>query len=187
LIDLASTTPLTNVTFSVLLPTDRLTALTVDNLVPARASGTVDLSQSNIVALTFTALPGQSLSGTQQLARLNFTAPEGQSSAFVPLNFSGISAVRTQPGLAPTVLHNDGRAVVVNGQPLLEAHLASLGARTLTLYGLIGTNYMIETSSIPANPISWAPWHSMTLSNLFGTTGADEGTNAPLIFYRVKQ
>ncbi len=184
-IDLVASTPLSNVTFSILLLTDRLTALTLENLVPAVATLELDISQTDVVGISVAALPGQFLSGTQQFARLHFTAPAGQSSAFVPLKLTAVSAVRAQPGLAPTALLNNGRVVVVNGQPLLDAHLDSPGARALTLYGRPGTNYMIQTSSIPSLPGSWADWHSMTLSNLLETTGAN--TNTPTIFYRAKE
>ncbi len=184
--DLASSTPLTSVAFSVLLPTDRLTSLSLENLVPELALETLDLSQPNVAAVTFSVLPGQLLSGTQQLARLHFTAPIGQSSAFVPLTLSGVTGQRAQAGLAPTVLSNHGRVVVVNGQPLLEANLGSLGARTVTLYGWPGTNYLIQTSSVPALPASWGPWRSFTLTNLLQTTEANAATNGA-IFYRARE
>jgi hypothetical protein len=185
-IDLASSTPLTSVAFSLSLPTGRLTSLSLENLVPDFALEALDLSQPNVAAISFTVLPGQLLSGTQQLARLHFTAPIGQSSAFVPLMLSGVTGQRAQAGLAPTVLANQGRVVVVNGQPLLDANLDSIGARTLTLYGLPGTNYLIQTSSVPASPASWGPWRSITLTNLLQTTEANAATNG-VIFYRARE
>jgi hypothetical protein len=185
-IDLASSTPLTSVAFSLSLPAGRLTSLSLENLVPDFALEALDLSQPNVAAISFTVLPGQLLSGTQQLARLHFTAPIGQNSAFVPLVLSGITGQRAQAGLAPTVLSNNGRVVVVNGQPLLEASLDSIGARTLTLYGWPGTNYFIQTSSVPAFPASWANWRSIILSNVLQATEANAATNG-VIFYRARE
>ncbi|HEY0547980.1 MAG TPA: metallophosphoesterase, partial [Verrucomicrobiae bacterium] len=185
-IDLASSTPLTSVAFSLLLPTDRMTSLSLENLVPDLALEALDLSQPNVAAITFTTLPGQLLTGTQQLARLHFTAPLGQNSAFVPLVLAGVGGQRAQAGLAPTVLSNHGRVVVVNGQPLLEANLDPVGLRTLTLYGWPGTNYLIQTSSVPAIPASWGPWRSFTLTNILQTTEANAATNG-VIFYRARE
>ena len=178
---------LSNLTFAVRLPTDRLTGLTANNLIPSAASATLDVSQPNLALFNFAALPGQSLAGTQQIARLNFTAPPGQSSAFIPLTFNGVAAQRAQPGLAPTVLLNSGRVVAVGGQPLLEAFNGSGGPRVLTLYGRTGTNYLIETSSIPASAASWHVWRAMTATNLLESMPASAAPNAPLIFYRARQ
>ena len=184
IIELVATAPVTNVAFNVLLATDRLTTLTLDNLVPALATASFNNALTDAVGVSFAALPGQVLSGTQQIARLNFTAAAGQTSAFVPLQFNNVSGTRAQPGLAPTMLANDGRVVVVGEQPLVEALLVG-GVRTLSLYGKPGTNYMIETTATPAIPASWTPWRSLLLSELLGTTPADAG--GPSIFYRAKE
>jgi hypothetical protein len=184
IIELVATAPVNNVAFNVLLATDRLTTLTLDNLVPALATVSYSNAFAGALGVRFAALPGQVLAGTQQIARLNFTAAAGQTSAFVPLQFNNVSGTRAQPGLAPTMLANDGRVVVVGEQPLVEALLVG-GVRTLSLYGKPGTNYMIETTATPAIPASWTPWRSLLLSELLGTTPADAG--GPAIFYRATE
>jgi hypothetical protein len=186
-INVVCSAPLSNLTFAISLPSDRLTTLSLQNLVPAIANATLDASTPNVALLTFTALPGQSLSGTQQLARLNFTAAPGQTSTFIPLELGNVSGQRAQPGLAPTLLLNNGRVVMVDGQPLLEAARSYLdGARWLTIYGRSGSNYMIETSTNPANPAAWQSWRVVGVTNLVGTTTADAGTNGAIIFYRAR-
>ena len=178
---------MSNLTFAISLPSDRLTTLSLQNLVPTIANATLDASTPNVALLTFTALPGQSLSGTQQLARLNFTAAPGQTSTFIPLELGNVSGQRAQPGLAPTLLLNNGRVVMVDGQPLLEAARSYLdGVRWLTIYGRSGSNYMIETSTNPANPAAWQSWRVVGVTNLVGTTTADAGTNGAIIFYRAR-
>ena len=183
-VQFAATAPLTNLMFTVRLPTDRLTALALDNLVPSLASATLDVAQPGRALLTFAALPGQTLSGTQQLARLHFTVVAGQGSAFLPLQLSDVTGLRAQPGLAPGVLLNHGRGIAVEVQPLLEA-LNIGGARTLTLYGRAGTNYVIESAASPAGP--WQLQYSVTLTNLLYSLDASAGTNAPAIFYRARE
>jgi hypothetical protein len=184
-IELVSSAPLANLSFNVLLPLDRLTSLTMDNLIPATASASLSFSLTDAVTLNFAALTGQTLTGTQQLARLNFVTAPGQSSAFIPLHFDGVAGQRSQPGLAPSVLAHEGRVVVVGSQPLLEASIGNLGARTLALYGKPGTNYIIETSSNPADAGSWTTWTNRTPASLQESLPAPSGT--PTIFYRARQ
>jgi hypothetical protein len=184
LIELVTSTPLTNLDVTIPIPSTRLTSFALSNLVSGLATANFDPGTPGQIRLTFTALAGQSLAGTQQLARLHFTAPAGQGSAIVPLVFAGATVARQQSGLAPSLLLNSGRAVIVNGQPLLEA--AGGVPPVLTLYGKTGTNYVIEATANPANAASWTPWQTVTLSNISGTYLVP-GTNGPLIFYRARQ
>src|SRR5205823_3427290 len=175
-----SSAALSNLAVSVLLPMDRLNSPAVENLVAPLASLTLDTSTPDVALLTFTALPGQSLAGTQQLARLHFTAAPGQSSAFIPLQYTALTAQRAQPGLSPTVILNSGRVTVVDGHALLEANVnPANGTRSVTLYGRPGTNYMVETSTNLTDPNAWQPWRSITLTNLLWTLDSSAGSNAP--------
>jgi hypothetical protein len=183
-LECAVTAPLTNLQVTLLLPPDRITAPSLQNLVPSIAAMTTDNSQPGRVALTFAAIPGQFLDGTQALARLNFTAVPEPSSAFVPLRLDEVVAARAELGLAPGILLNHGRAVIVNREPLVESFAAN-GARSVVLYGHSGTNYTVETATSPFGP--WQTWQSVALSTLFTTLNASDGTNAPLFFYRARE
>lgn len=184
-IDLTASAPLTNLSFTLALPPGRFSSVTLDNLVPAVASASLSFLVANVATVQFTALPGQTIGGTQLLARLNFTAVPVQSSAFVPLHLDTVTAQRATSGLAPTALLNDGRLVIVNGQPLLEAALDRGGSRSLTLYGQPGTNYVIETTGTPSNPASWTPLLNRTPASLQETISI--GNSSPAIFYRARQ
>ena len=184
LLEAATTVALTNLSVTVRLPSDRLTAPVVENLVPSLANMSVDGAQPGQLALNFSALPGQWMTGTQTLARVTFTAEPALSSAFVPLQLAEPVVARAVPGLAPSLLLNHGRAVVVNREPLVEA-LRTDGARTLTLFGHAGTNYTIETAPGPLGP--WLAGTAITLSTLFTTLNANEGVGAPVIFYRARE
>ena len=181
LIQSDSSIPLTNISFAVLFPTNRLVNLVLANPVPPIASIDFDVSQPDRMLITIATIPGQFLTGPQQLTGLGFTAASPQSSAFIPLQLRDVIGLQAEPGLAPTVLENDGRVVAVNGEPLLES-FQNGSARSLTLYGKPGTNYQLETSSNLG--ASWQPWQSVTLSNLFQSVDASAHTNAPVILYR---
>jgi len=181
LLECATTAALTNLSVTLLLPTNRLTAPVVENLAPLVALLALDDSQPGRVALNFAALPGQSLAGTQILARVNFTAAPAPISAFVPLRLDEVTAARALPGLAPSLLLNHGRAVVLNREPLVEAFTTS-NTRTLVLYGRPGTNYTVESAPGPLGP--WQALTSITLASPFTVFDISASTNAPGIFYR---
>lgn len=184
LLECAATSALTNLSVTVLLPTNRLTAPVVENLASSAALLAVDDLQPGRVVLSFAARPGQLLAGTQMLARVNFTAAAEPPSAFVPLRLEGVAAMRERPGLAPGLLLNHGRAVIVNRAPLVEAFTAS-DARTLVLYGHPGTNYTVESAPGPLGP--WQPQASITLESLFTIFDTSASTNAPGNFYRAME
>lgn len=182
-LQLACSAPLTNIGFKILFPAERLGEIDLENLLPASATTTADTSQAGEVVLTFAALPGQQLAGTQDLARLHFTVTAGQSSAFIPLQVSEVAAVRAQEGLAPTLLSNHGRVVAVGAQPLVELH-SSTNARTLTLFGHTGVSYAVEHSTNVSS--GWSDWSTITPENLIGTADVS-GDSGNLIFYRARQ
>ena len=184
LLESTASAPLTNLQLTLVLPTNRLTLPVVENLAPTLATVATDDSQPGRVALNFSALPGQLIIGTQILARLNFTAAPEPASSFVPLLLDAVSAARATPGLAPSLLLNHGRAVVVNREPLVEAFMTT-NARTLVLYGHPGTSYVVETAVSVTGP--WQAGPGVTLPALFTTFDTSDGTNAPAIFYRARE
>ena len=185
-IDFYSSTALSNLVLTLPYPSDRLTGLTLENLVPSLADATLDvLTTPGAAQITFAARPGQGLSGTQHLARLHFTAAAGQSSAFVPLTLNNAVGLRAQPGLAPSALLHDGRVVVLGSHPLLEA-LPGL-PRVLSIYGLPGRTYLIEKTPTPASPASWLPWQSVLIVEPPYSLNASADTNAAGIYYRMRE
>lgn len=179
---------LTNLSFAVLLPKDRLMNLSVENLVSPQAGVTLNTAPVNGALLNFTALPGQFLLGTQALARLYFTAAAGQSSAFLPLTLTGVTSARAQPGPAPGLSLHGGRVTVIGVQSLLEAGAdPRTGLRSLTLYGRTNVSYTLERTGTPETTASWQFWQSITLLNLWQPVDASVDTNAPAIFYRVRE
>jgi hypothetical protein len=185
-IDVVTTAPLTNLTFAVARKT-ALINISVENLIPAAASAVFEVANPDQVALTFAALPGQMLAGTQRLARLHFSTPGGQPSAFVSLHIPYLFGERATAGLAPSSILNDGRVVLIGNQPLLEARSGPGGLRVVSLYGHPGKSYSVEISTVPENSGSWQPWRSVELSDFLHSIDATEGTNFPSNFYRARE
>ena len=182
LLESTASAPLTNLQVTLLLPTNRLTLPVVENLAPTVAALATDDSQPGRVVLNISALPGQFIVGSQTLARVNFTAASEPSSAFVPLTLEAVNAARATPGLAPSILLNHGRAVVVNREPLVEG-FATSNDRTLVLYARPGGRYVLELAyeltGLWHEVLDFSPGLTTTFA-----IGGDAG--APAIFYRVR-
>jgi hypothetical protein len=185
-IDIFSSAELLDVQCQLHLAGERLTNLQIDPLAPEIATLSLQMTDPNTAALSFTATPGHSLQGTQHLARLRFTAVPGQTSAFVTLAISSMSSTRSAIGLTPTWLADDGRIAIISGQSLLEARLIDAGQRELTLYGKLGVAYTIESCTNFAPEGSWTFLQQVTLTNLFQTLPAGNPTSTA-IFFRAKQ
>src|SRR5262249_37105312 len=84
-IDLFSTAELLDWQCVVQFVGERLTDVALEELTPDLASMSLQMSGANTAALSFTAMPGHTMQGTQQLARLRFTTVAGQTSTFMPL------------------------------------------------------------------------------------------------------
>jgi hypothetical protein len=180
-----STAPLTNLGVSVQFQIERLAGFAAENVAPALGTITLDTNIAGTGVVAFNSLPGQVLSGTQTLARLHFSAVAGQSSAFVPLHLAGPVVMRAEEGLAPTVVLKDGRVVVIAERGLLEAGAGTNDTRLLTLYGIPGVTYTIETSPTPAIPASWSFWQTYTPTNLEAVLVLPPPPG-PSIFYRAQ-
>ena len=156
-LDLFSSAALLDLQCVLRFPQDRLADAWLEPLLPDILSANMQAAGANTAALTFTVMPGQTLQGTQRLARLHFTATAGQASAFVPLDLDSMNAAVRAAGVEPTLLLNDGRAVVVGARPLLEARTKPGNQREITLYGRRGTTYVIEYTTTLTNGVTWRP------------------------------
>jgi hypothetical protein len=165
-LDLFSSAPLTAVNYTLCYDLTRLSNLSIETLAPSRASVSMDLSTPGCAHLTIAAVPGQLLQGTQQLARLYFSALPGQISSFSALTLGSIGATRSDAGPLPSALLNDGRVVIIGAQPLVEAFYQNDGQPALMLYGKAGHTYQVETSSDLGNPSSWSPMAPIVLPTM---------------------
>jgi hypothetical protein len=187
-LDLFSTAEIVGLRCEIQFDGDHLTNLAAESLQPQLATAGLESVGHHGAVLAITALPGQTLQGTQHLAQLRFGTVPGQNSAFLRVTPSALSFTPAA-GLAPTPLSNAGLVVIINDQPLLEAHPnpAGGGARLLKIYGKAGQTYVVEKSPRPADPNSWVLLRSLTLGAAQESFEDDEDSDAPSVFYRARR
>jgi hypothetical protein len=151
-------------------------------------TGTAFVSNSSRLYLTFSPASGQSISNTQQLGQITFVSASNQPSAFLSLPVASVTAPLLQDGATytPYKTAQDGEVVVLNQRSLLRRVGVTNGLEYLTLYGLTGTNYTIESTTNLKPPAVWQPLYTLTPSNFIAVT-PDFGTTNPALFIRAKQ
>ncbi len=154
----------TNVTFALEISAGRLTNLSLQNLGPQTGTLSLEPVGGDSYLLRISALPGQVLSQAQPVAHLEFTAVANQTTAFVPLRLSGLSAVQANGELVPKTLAHDGRVVVVGAAPIIEAMISTNEQRSIVLYGTPGKSYVVECTTNLVNPV-WTLFGQGALTN----------------------
>jgi len=179
-VSIISTLNLTNLSFTIVYPSNRFANWLViaSNTAVSTALGqTIDDSQT---FFNLAAKDGQAFNGPGVIASLAFAALPG-SSAFVPLSPSNVVGIQADGSVVGNSGGQPGRVVVVGPQPLLEAWMGSNSMRMLTLYGNPGTNYKIlfNTNLLRTN---WLNGWSVPMTNLYQYFILDP--TVPQIFYR---
>ena len=152
-VNILATAPVTNLSFTLDFPTNRLVNWFVS---PSNAAiGAIAVRNVSATQTVFTvgAKNGQSLVGSFVLGSLTFGATPG-SSAFVPLTFDAFAATEANQNSVPTTLGEAGRIIILGPEPLLEAHLTN-GVRSLVLYGIPGNSYQIQSSTNLRSRTNW--------------------------------
>ncbi len=184
-LSITCTTPVTNVTFVLDAPTNRVSNLTLQNLIPSVANITQSPAGSTHSTVTISALSGQSLNGTLTVAQLNFTAVANLPSTF-SANAIGAVAARQSNGQAVPVAYGcNGDLVLVGAEPLVRS-IQSNSAPALILYGAAGKTFQIQSST---NPTVSTGWSAFLTSGVLGTNLTQVFTNVPASstpkFYRI--
>ena len=183
-VDIVSTEELGGLQFVLQFPDNLLSNLWLEPLSPDRVTASLQSAGANAAALNISAMPGQSIFGTQHLARLHFTSVPGQSSSFAPLHVDSFAIATAAANSSPTELINDGRAVVVGAHSLLEARLRDGVFRELVLYGKTGVVYTVEFTTNITNT-TWTRLGTVTTTNLSKTVSVGNG-QLPTRYYRAK-
>jgi hypothetical protein len=173
-----------NFSFTVSWPSNRFINPTLSNVASGIAASTVQNQSSNLL-ITVRAASGSALQGSNPVLQLNFQTVSSQSSAFVYLPTSLLSAQTPSSRVFVNCTATSGRVVVVKDQPLLEALLATNGSRTLGLYGRVGTNYQLQYKSSLASGSSWSPVLTYMHTNVAQTFSVSSAS--PVIMYRLQQ
>ena len=181
---LFSSAPMQEIQCVVTMAGDRLTNSSAELLASPAASLAVQTPDSNTLALTLTALAGQTLQGTQRVT-LRFGSVASQSSAFLPLHVSALTGTRAGEGYQPSALATDGKVAVVSDQPLVEVFPTNSG-RALVLYGKKSTTYNLEynTDLLTTNWLLRGPVSMGTTNMRLQSVGT---TVPPPVFYRMRK
>ncbi len=163
-VDLAliSTAGLTNLLAEVTVPTNRLRQITLGGVSPLISSANLQALDASRYRVSLVSQPGQSIRGSNVLARLQFGSLSNQPSAFLPLPLANITARQPDGSAVGTTFTRDGRVVVIADRPLLELVPlpASAGSASglddtlrLRLFARPGEAY--ELQSAPAVTGAW--------------------------------
>jgi hypothetical protein len=125
------------------------------------------------------------LTGTSHLAQLNFQAADSQSSAFVPLPISGVSANKPNGSIYSNTTAEPGELVIVGLNPLLQPNADVGQGRSLTLYANPGTDYQLQYATSLKPPIQWQPVQDYQAVNVEQTINLDSSN--PVVYYRLMQ
>jgi hypothetical protein len=157
-ITVAASTPLTRLSFVLDAPSNRVSNLTVTSLIPGVATVTQSPAGAAHSTITITALSGQVLSGTQQVAQVSFVATANLISAFGVGAITPVSATAANGQPVPKEFGGNAQLVLVGAEPLAAPMALSNGVPCLVLYGPAGNTFQIQSSTTPMTPGTWTPY-----------------------------
>jgi len=179
-ISVNSQSAVVGLSFVLSFPTNLFTAISVQPSISAVGAASLSLLSAHSVRINLTAASGSSFLGSQQVAQLNLTAAPSQPSAFVPLVPQAPAGTNADASLAGDFSLQSGRAVIIGSQSLLDLQNAA-GGLNLTLYGIPGDSYQIQSSTNLSGEWSNLMLVPMTsLAQIFPNLGA----GSPSVFYR---
>ena len=185
-VTLTCSAPLTNVSFELDFPSNRVSNVTVANLIPGIANITQQPAGAAHSKVTISALSGQTLSGTETVAQIGFTAVTGLPSAFGASVPSVVTSVQANGQPVPNNFGINGNLVFVGSQPLATSTILTNNQPGLILYGQAGKTFQLQSST---NPMSTNGWTAYATSAALGTNLTQVFTNVPVSttakYYRI--
>ncbi len=186
-INLETTEELTNLTATVSLPPERLTAPLIEPGAQVCITGfAADLGDGKYL-LTLNTCNGEVMTGSQQVAWLNLLAVTNQSSAFVPIQLTNIVGTTSSGLQVSNIFSGPGRVVILGDEPLLESVLSTNRQPALLLYGLTNRAFAVESTLDVAQPIPWPIFWQGTMTNLVHSFDPVGGTNRAMFFRAVRE
>ena len=185
-ITVAASTPLTSLSFVLDAPSNRVSNVTVNSLIPGVATVTQSPAGAAHSTVTITAKSGQVLSGTQQVAQVSFVATANLISAFSVGSITPVSATAANGQPVPNGFGGTAQLVLVGAQPLAAPMALSNGTPCLILYGPAGNTFQIQSSTSPMASGTWTPYlTSGTLTANLTQIFTNVPTSATPKYYRV--
>ena len=179
-----SSTAITNLTFILDAPSNHVSNVTVQSLLPSVATVSQQTAGAAHSTITINAVSGHSLQGIQVVAQVNFTATAGQPTAEVNLTASNVAAKDATGQTVPKGFGSIGDLVLVGAQALVKSLPPTNGQQTLVLYGPAGKSFQVQSVSSPVST-NWAS--VVTSSNLTSSlteTFPGMSTSGTTEFYR---
>jgi len=162
---LLSTVALTNLTFTVVFPADRLAGFVLTPNSSQVLNQDLRLLSPGRLEVSFTLPASSVLHGPTNAASLVFTAPTNQTSIFLPLLIEDVDGWRPDGGLAANARGQAGRVVIIGREPLLEGVRGADRKPHLLLYGNPGASYTLEWRTNVASG-AWHPLDPVAMTNL---------------------
>jgi hypothetical protein len=188
-VNLFSSLPITEVQAALNFSGQYFSDVTFEPPLASVASAVFQRTDADNATLAFTAPPGGSLAGMNQLGALRFAAWPLTNSISVPLRITSLTATPATEGTAPTMIASNGNIVIVGSRPLVHARFNPLGHREVAVYGRTG-NYTLQFSTNLADLNSWRNRGNLRITNNLTTVvpilGNNPSTNLP-IFFRARQ
>jgi hypothetical protein len=178
----ASSTSVTNVQITLDWPGTSLCNPTL-TFAPPIISGSLQTQDHQLVIQLQTAAD-QPLTGTNQVAQLNFQATAGLPSTIFSIPVSNASGDTADGSTDANVVTIAGEVVVVGDRPLLRPQTDASQGRTLTLFANPGS-YELQSATSLTPPVTWTPLLDYQQTNVAQTVSLD--SDNPVIFYRLEQ
>src|ERR1017187_10535159 len=173
---------LTNLSLTVQTDDSHLHILGVTPSSPEVVSMVLGTANSNGLPIAFTLNPAAIPTTNHVLAWLNFQGITNLDSAIVPLTITHFSTTRSSGQVVPAATAN-GQVILIVSKPILV--VSGKPQFGITLYGLPGATYAIETTTNLASP----GWHELERllesGRVLTLTGLTN--NAAQQFYRTEQ
>ena len=183
-ISVSSGLDVTNVAFTLTVPSLRLTNFALQPLVPTLSSAVLQPLGSNASQVTLTAVAGDTLQGSGALAQLSFTADTNEHSTIIPLMATNLLGFRTAGTALTNGLAYGGRVFLIGREPLLDATLTADGSHRIRVYGRPGSIYQVQVRTNLASAGDWIGVANLTLNSQFADV-TNLNTSVAAVFYRV--
>ena len=181
---LSSSDAVTNLSFTVCWPSNSFAAPAMSVSVPTLANGTLQ-SQGTNYLLKIQALPGQVLQGSNQIALLTLPTVPTQRSAFIKVTSRLMAGSKSNGAGFSNLLSGWAQVALVGDVPLVQAATPNGSARTLSLFGKVGSSYQLQYCTNILAPAAWYSLLTYSQTNVAQTLSVS--SNSPVIYYRLKQ
>ena len=179
---ISSSSGVTNVQITFAWPANNLINPAI-TFAPPVISGSLE-NQNNQLVIQLQTAADQPLTGTNQVAQLNFQAAPGQTSGIFSIPTATASGNAADGSTYNNVVGLAGKVIVVGYDPLLRPQVDANLTRSLTLFANPGSYELQYATSLVA-PVTWTPLMTCQQTNIEQTMPLDSAE--PVIFYRLQQ